>query len=58
MLPAANGRILNSDMRNSGSATFVSTMTKTTSSTTPPTIAASTHGLVQPIGCPPYGRMP
>ena len=58
MLPAANGRILNSDMRKSGSATFVSTMTKTTSSTTPPIIAVSTHGLVQPIGCPPYGSRP
>ena len=53
MFPAVNARILNSEMRNSGSATLVSTYTKMTSSARPPKSAESTHGLVQPIGCPP-----
>ena len=53
MFPAANARILNSEMRNSGSATLVSTNTKMTSSARPPNSTVSTHGLVQPIGCPP-----
>jgi len=53
MFPAANARLLNSEMRNSGSATFVSTKPKITSRATPPKIAVSTHGLVQPIGWPP-----
>ena len=53
MFPAANARILNSEMRNSGSATLVSTYTKMISSARPPKSAVSTHGLVQPIGCPP-----
>ena len=57
-LPKANARIRNNDSRNSGSATFVSTTAKITSSATPPKMAASTDGLVQPIGWPPYGSSP
>ena len=53
MLPAAKARILNSEIRNSGSATFVSTNAKMTSRATPPRIADSTNGLVQPMACPP-----
>ncbi len=53
MLPAAKARILNSDSRNSGSATLVSTQLNTSSRAAPPNRAVSTHGLVQPIGCPP-----
>ncbi len=53
MLPAANARILNSEMRNSGSATLVSTNTKMISSARPPKSMDRTIGLVQPIGCPP-----
>ena len=52
-LPAAKARMRNSDSRNSGSATLVSTTPNTTSSAIPPKMAVSTHGLVQPIGCPP-----
>ena len=52
-LPQAKARILNSEIRNSGSATFVSTKPKITSRATPPKMAASTDGFVQPIGCPP-----
>ena len=44
---------MNRESRNSGSATFVSTKPKITSMATPPKIAVSTHGLVQPIGWPP-----
>ncbi len=53
MFPAANARILNSEMRNSGSATLLSTYTTMTSSARPPKSAVSTYGLVQPIGWPP-----
>ena len=53
MFPAVNARILNSEMRNSGSATLVSTTPNTTSSAIPPKMAVSTHGLVQPMGWPP-----
>jgi len=53
MFPKVNARIRNSETRNSGSATLVSTYTKMTSSARPPKSAVSTHGLVQPIGCPP-----
>ena len=53
MFPAANARILNSEMRNSGSATLVSTYTKMISSARPPKSMHRTIGLVQPIGCPP-----
>ena len=53
MLPYANGRILNSEIRNSGSATRCSTNTKMTSRTTPPISPASTSGLVQPIALVP-----
>ena len=44
---------MNSDSRNSGSATLVSTTPNTTSSAIPPKMAVSTHGLVQPMGWPP-----
>ena len=52
-LPQKKARMRNSDSRNSGSATLVSTTPNTTSSAIPPKMAVSTHGLVQPIGCPP-----
>ena len=52
-LPQAKARILNRESRNSGSATLVSTTPKIPSRATPPKIALSTHGLVQPIGWPP-----
>ena len=41
--------------RNIGSSTRVSTTTNTISSATPPMIAVSTEGLVQPIEWVPYG---
>jgi hypothetical protein len=53
MLPMAKARILNRESRNSGSTTLVSTKAKIASMATPPKMAVSTHGLVQPIGCPP-----
>ena len=53
MLPAVNARIRNRLSRNIGSGTLVSTQTNTPSMTIPPNIAASTHGLVQPVGWPP-----
>ena len=56
--PAANARILNSDMWNRGSSTFVSTKTKTISRTTPPIIAPRTNGFVHPMALPPYGWSP
>ena len=52
-LPAVNARILNSGSRNIGSATRVSTKQNTASTASPPKIAVSTNGLVQPIVCPP-----
>ena len=58
MLPAAKARMRNSESRNSGSATLVSTKPNTTSAASPPNMAVSTHGLVQPIGWPPYGSRP
>jgi hypothetical protein len=58
MFPAANARILNSEMLNSGSGTLFSTYTKTTSSAAPPMSMVSTIGLVQTIGWPPYGCRP
>ena len=51
--PAAKARILNSDSRNIGSATLVSTKQKTTSAARPPRIMERTNGLVQPIAWPP-----
>ena len=53
MLPAVNGRILNSASWNIGSATRVSITQNTASTARPPKISVSTTGLVQPIVCPP-----
>ena len=52
-LPAAKARILNRLIRNIGSAILVSMMPNTTSRAAPPARPASTHGLVQPVACPP-----
>ena len=52
-LPAANARIRNSFSGNIGSSTRGSMTQNTTSSATPPIRPVSTHGLVQPIVCPP-----
>ncbi|SFY52137.1 hypothetical protein STEPF1_05407 [Streptomyces sp. F-1] len=52
-LPAANARTRNSDSRNIGSATWVSTTQNTSNSTTPPISPARTQGLVQPVAWPP-----
>ncbi len=48
----------NSASGNIGSATRVSMNAKSTSTATPPMMPVSTHGLVQPMVCPPYGWMP
>ena len=52
-LPAVNARIRNRLSRNIGSGTLVSTQANSTSSAIPPKIAASTQGLVHPVGWPP-----
>src|SRR6266542_1996308 len=57
-LPAANARLRNRSRWNIGSALRRSTTQKATSVSTPPTTPASTHGLVQPVDCPPYGWIP
>ena len=41
-----------------GSAICVSIRQNTTSSAAPPSRPVSTHGLVHPVGCPPYGWIP
>ncbi len=55
MLPMVNARMRNRLSRNIGCATRVSTQANTTSTAIPPKTAASTFGLVQPVGWPPYG---
>jgi hypothetical protein len=57
-VPNVNPRRRKRLTRNIGSATRVSTITKTTSSATPPMIAVSTDGLVHPMECVPYGWIP
>ncbi len=57
-MPNVNARILNRLNRNIGSGTLVSIQQNTASTAQPPIIAVSTHGLVQPIVCAPYGWMP
>ena len=56
--PAVNARILNSWMRNIGSATCVSMMPNAMSSATPPSDSGSTTGLVQPMVSARYGSIP
>ena len=56
--PAVKARILNRPSSNIGCATRSSTNTKATSSATPAAEPPSTNGDRQPIGSPPYGRMP
>ena len=53
MLPAVNGRILNSPRLNIGSVTLVSMTQNAASTAMPPMIRPSTSGLVQPIVWPP-----
>ena len=53
MLPAVNARIRNRLSRNIGCGTLVSTQTNSPRMAMPPKMAASTHGLVQPVGWPP-----
>ena len=55
MLPAVNARTLNRLSRNIGAGTLVSTQQNTTRMAIPPKMPASTQGLVQPVGWPPYG---
>ena len=55
MLPAVNARTLNSPSRNIGAATLVSTQQNRTRTAIPPKMPVSTHGLVHPVGWPPYG---
>jgi hypothetical protein len=56
--PAVNARILNSWMRNIGSATLVSMMPKAISRATPTARADITIGFVQPMVSLPYGSIP
>ncbi len=58
MLPAANARILNSERLNIGSSTLVSMMQNATSRAAPPSSSSSTHGPVQPMDAPLWGRRP
>jgi len=53
MLAAVNARTRKRPSRNMGAATLVSTQANRTSTAIPPKMAASTYGLVHPVGCPP-----
>jgi hypothetical protein len=55
MFPAVNARILNRPSRNIGASTLVSTQANSTRMAIPPKMAASTLGLVHPVGWTPYG---
>src|SRR6185369_5743900 len=57
-LPPVKIGLRNSRNGNIGSATRTSTATNPARMATPPISPASTHGLVQPMLCPPYGWMP
>ena len=54
-LPAAKARMRNNRMSNIGSGIFSSMKQKATSRTMPMASPPRTKGLVQPVGCPPYG---
>jgi hypothetical protein len=52
-LPAANARILNSPIRNIGSAILVSMTQNVASRAAPASSPPATQGLVHPVVCPP-----
>ena len=57
-VPNVNAWTRKSGSRNIGCAERRSTAMNATSDTSAPLTRIKTRGLVQPVGCPPAGRMP